>query len=431
MKPKMSAHFEGLKPSATRIAQIMFEKRDGDIEAVNVAIGNVSLPMHPAMQQRIKCLPRFSTGVVPYCSPAGYKETKDAFLNIISSCGHDTSKLHVHITDGGSAAMEYVILGVCGPAGSTDQPLMLIDASYTNYHALARRTGRAIVTVTRELREDGTFTLPDFNEMDQLIRKEKPNALVVIPYDNPTGHFLDQDDLVKFAELCVVHNIWMISDEAYREMHYVDKKGSSIWGITEKDVPGIEGRRISIESASKMWNACGIRVGALVTDNQLFHEKGVAESTGNLCSNVVGQEIFSAIADVPHVELHEWYQKQRAYYKNMLTTFTADLRERLPGIIVSSPDASLYSVVDVRKIAKPGFKAMDFVMYCAEKGSVEVEGKKMTLLVAPMAGFYKMKEGEKNPGQTQMRIAYVVSPEKIKLVPRLFTELFKSYESTR
>jgi aspartate aminotransferase len=110
---------------------------------------------------------------------------------------------------------------------------------------------------------------------------------VVIPYDNPTGHFYDQDSMIALAQLCVKHDLRMISDEAYRELFYIDKPATSIRGITDKEVPGIEGRRISIETASKVWNACGLRVGALVTDNKEFHEKSVAEYTANLCTNVI------------------------------------------------------------------------------------------------------------------------------------------------
>ena len=101
------------------------------------------------------------------------------------------------------------------------------------------------------------------------------------------------------------------------------------------------------------------------------------------------------------------------------------------GVIVSSPDASLYSVVDVKNAAKPGFDAMDFVMYCAKEGKAEVDGEERTLLVAPMAGFYNVAPGEENPGRTQMRVAYVERPEVMERVPELFAELFRQYEASR
>ena len=435
MKPKLSKHFEEREPSDIRLAQIEFAKRTVKPEAINVAIGNVSLPMHPAMQER-KSAPDaedspFKDGVMKYSPTVGFEETNKAFLNIIASSGFKTEKLHSQITVGGSQAMELLILGVCGPAGTREEPLLLIDPAYTNYKAMAERAGRATISIQRHLQENGKFTLPEIKGIEKIIREHKPGAMLVIPYDNPTGQFYDNKTMVELGKLCVKYNLWMVSDEAYRELYYVKNNVSSIWGLTNKEVPGIEGRRISIESASKVWNACGLRIGAIVTDHFKFHKKAVAENTANLCPPVSGQYIFGALAHVSHPNLQRWYSEQRKYYKPMLSELTNNLRKRLPGVIVSSPDASIYSVIDVRNIAKLDFDAVDFVLYCSREGAVDVNGKELTLLVAPMAGFYSVKKGEPNPGKTQMRIAYVETPENMKLVPLLFTELFKKYELSR
>ncbi len=432
MKAKISAHFKTRKPSAIRLAQIEFEKRKDNVIAVNTAIGNVSLPMHPAMQERMFNLKYenspFKEGVVKYTTTVGFEETNKAFLNIIASSGFNTENLYSQITDGGSQAMELVILGVCGKAGTNEKPLLLIDPAYTNYNSMAERTGRNTISIERRLEDDGKFTLPETKRIEDTIKTYQPGAIVVIPYDNPTGNFYDHKTMVGIAKLCVKYNMWMISDEAYRELYYLKDKTSSIWGVTNKEVPGIEGRRISIESASKVWNACGLRIGAIVTDNLEFCEKSVAENTANLCPNAIGQYIFGALAHVSHSDLKKWYSEQREYYRHMLSELTTELRKLLPGIIVSSPDASIYSVVDVRNIAQQDFDALDFVMYCAKEGKVDIDGKEFTLLVSPMAGFYSTKENELNAGKTQMRIAYVALPDEMKLVPRLFAELFEQYQ---
>jgi aspartate aminotransferase len=434
-QPVMSEHYRNRKPSSIRIAQLKYLERTDGTEDVNVAIGNVSLPMHPAMVDRMRRLgdgeSPFKNGAVQYTITAGMPETRDAFLNILASSGYPTAGLHVQITDGGSLGMELAVVGCCGPAGSTERPLLLIDAAYTNYKAFADRLGRSTVSVCRILNEDGKFTLPSVDEIEKVIEEHQPGALVVIPYDNPTGQFYEQETLVLLARLCVKNNLWMISDEAYRELHYTGEKPSSVWAISESDVPGISGRRIGIETSSKVWNACGLRIGAVVTDNADFHQRAVAEYTANLCASAIGQWIFAALAHESHDDLRAWYGQQREYYRNMLVSFTNDLKEELPGVIVSSPDASIYSVVDVRNVAQPGFNALDFVLFCASEGAVEVDGKPLTLLAAPMAGFYSVPEGASNPGLTQMRIAYVLPPERMALVPRLFADLFRQYEATR
>mgnify|MGYP002078700658 CR=1 FL=1 len=421
------------------MAQIEFLKRTDNVQAINVSIGDVSLPMHPKMQERMFHLQNeespFKKWIVPYSLSKWYEETNNAFINIIAASGYDTTWLYSQITDGGSLGMELIIVWCCGPAGSKEQPLLLIDAAYTNYMTMANRVWRSTISVRRNLQKDGKFTLPDITELEKTIKENRPGALVVIPYDNPTGHFYDQESMITLAQLCVKYDLWMISDEAYRELFYVNKPATSIRGITNKDVPWIEWRRISIETASKVRNACWLRVGALVTDNKEFHEKSIAEYTANLCTNVIGQYIFGALANESKEDLQLRYKKQREYYKEMLETTTNMFKESIPGIIISSPEASLYSVIDVRDIAKQDFDANEFVFYCASKGQVQQKrnGKmeNLTLLVAPMTWFYSSHEGEKNPGKTQMRIAYILSPEEMKLVPTLFKELFEQFEKNR
>jgi len=421
MEPELSKHFKSREPSAIRLSQIEFMKRNDNVTAINTAIGNVSLPMHPAMQKRLHNLDAFKDGVVKYSATVGYEETNKAFLNVISSSGFKSDHLFSQITDGGTQGMELMIVGTCGGPGTEEKPLLLIDAAYTNYMELAKRLGRKTVSIRRDLQDHGKFTLPEIHEIEEVIKKHKPGAMVVIPYDNPTGHFYDHKTLVELAKMCVKYNLWMVSDEAYRELHYVDHDTVSVWGITNDMVPGIEGRRISIETSSKVWNACGLRIGALVTDNQLYHEKSVAENTVSLCPNVIGQYIFGALVHESAKDLKEWYGKQRKYYHDMLVSLTEELKGLLPGVIVSSPDASIYSVVDVKNIAE-NFDAKDFVLYCAQKGNIDGH----TLLVSPMAGFYS---DSPNPGKTQMRIAYVEKPEMMKKVPKLFAELFKEYQA--
>ena len=429
--PQLSAHFAARQPSPIRVSQIRFAERTDGAKAINVAIGNVSLPMHPAMQQRLGALRAddspFVDGVVKYTATVGLPETRRAFLNIIESSGFPTDGLHCQVTDGGSQAMELVILGACGPAGTDERPLLLIDAAYTNYSSFASRLGRGTVSIQRTLQESGRFTLPSLDRIEQVIREHRPGGLVVIPYDNPTGHFYDRATMIELARLCVEHDLWLISDEAYRELFYTGDAVSSVWGLTEDEVPGITGRRISIETASKVWNGCGLRIGALVTDSPEFHAKAVAENTAALCPNAIGQYVFGALAGEQHDVLQAWYAELRDYYRAMMVRVSGELKALLPGAIVSNPDASLYSVVDLRALVGPDFDAMDFVRFCASEGAVDLDGTATTLLTAPMAGFYSVPDGQPNPGRTQLRIAYIERPETMAKVPGLFAALLKDF----
>ncbi len=429
--PILSKYFEGKHPSPLRLATIEFAKRSDNVKAINTAIGNVSLPMHPAMKKRMFNLDAadspFKDGVDPYTLTVGTEECQEAFLNAVRASGFNTDNLHVQITDGASAAMEMIILGCCGPPKSGERPLLVIDPSYTNYKLMADRTDRKIVSMKRKLQDDGKFTLPDLDEIKSIIEKHKPGAMVVIPYDNPTGHFYDQETMIKLAKICVEHDLWMISDEAYRELFYTGQEPSSIWGITNNEVPGIEGKRIGLDTSSKVWNACGLRIGAIITDNEEIYEKSVAEYTANLSPNSIGQYIFGAIAHEKVEDLQKWFEEIRGYYKDLMADVSSELKNKIPDLIVSSPDSAIYSVLDVRKLVDDKFNAKDFVLYCAKEGKTDINGESMTLLVAPMDDFYNMENGDASPGRTQMRIAYVAKPEEMKLVPELFSKLFEQY----
>lgn len=429
--PKLSTYYQSRQPSAVRLAQIEFNKRQEKIKAINTAVGNVTLSMHPAMQQRLKNLAKkdspFANGVIEYAPNTGVSECINAFLNIIASSGFTTDNLQVLVTNGGSVAMELVVLGMCGLEEKQEKPLLLIDPAYSNYQSLCARVRRANISITRTLRNDGHFTLPDFSQIEKVIQEKKPGAILIIPYDNPTGQFFNQETINRFAKLAVKYNLWLISDEAYRELNYTGQPVSSIWGVSNQQVPGIEGRRVSIESASKVWNACGLRVGALVTDNKELHTQALAEFTANLGAGAIDQYIFAGLANEKHQNLKKWYEKQRNYYQQIITQTANGLKKELPEIIVSQPEASIYSVVDVKNLVSEDFNSKDFVMYCALQGKVVIDGQALTLLVAPMGGFYNVIKGQSNPGRTQMRIAYVETPDRIKLVPKLFASLFKQY----
>ena len=425
MAPNLSSHFENRLPSAIREAQIIFTQREdkNEIQVVNLAIGNVSLPMHPAMQNRLNEMGQiwFKDGVVKYTTSVGTDEAREAFLNIIGSEGVDTSHLYCMITDGGSQAMELMMLGVCGP--SSEKPLMLLDPAYTNYIEFGKRLSIPIVTANREISDDGTFEPLALDEIEKIIAENAPGGLLVIPTDNPTGQFLNQRQLIDLAKICVNHNIWIVSDEAYRQLYYGEDGSSSIWKITEEDVPGITGSRISIESSSKVWNACGLRIGGLVTDNLDFHTKAVSEYTANLCANAIGQEIFGSLAHESHHDLNAWYQHQRNYYSGLIMPLRENLMKEIPGLIVSNPEAAIYFVIDFRNICADTFDSRDFVKYCASKGKVRIDDQEFTLLLAPMNGFYS----DPKRGKTQMRVAMVAPKELIEKTPLILSGLYTAY----
>lgn len=427
--PKLSETAEMAESSVIRDAQESFRWRDdaNEVSPLNLAIGNVSLPMHPGMLHRARDIDSenhpLNKGIVPYSATVGTDNARAAVLNIIGAPGFDTEGLYPHITAGGTGAMELMIRACC----QEGQPLMLIEPFYTNYKELATKLGIPITSIRRTLQENGKFSIPDFDEIKEQIRSTGANALVVIPYDNPSGQFLSQEVLIEIAKICVEENIWMVSDEAYRGLVYSDEKPSSIWGLSEKHVPGIIGRRIGIESASKLFNACGERMGALVTDNKKLHQQAVKLATPELCASVRSQHTLSALKYESKADIMKWIENLREYYRNLITSTVQAFREHMPELLVSNPDASIYFVIDFKKI-DPNFDSKAFVDFCAKEGrvdSVPVDGKPGTLFLAPMGGFYSNPEF----GRTQMRVAAVNTKDQMLLAPELCSQLFEQYKA--
>ena len=429
MKPKISNHFKNRNPSAIREAQIIFSNRvdKNEVDIINLAIGNISLPMHPSMIQKMKELgsTSFSDGIIKYTPTIGTDNARNAFLNILSSLDIETHNIHCNITDGGSAAMELMLLGVCGP--SSHRPIMLLDPAYTNYVDFTKRLSIPIITNERKLKKNGSFEKLDLRKIKELINTEKPAGLVVIPYDNPSGQYIERKILIELSKICVESNIWIISDEAYRTLYYGDNSNvSSIWNISESEVKGITGRRISIESSSKVWNACGLRIGALMTDNSKFHEKSTSEYTANLSANALGQEIFGVLKDETKENLVLWYTSQQSYYKKIMYKLRRDLENKIPGLIISKPQAAIYFIIDFKNIVDEKFDSVLFTKYCAEKGRVKIKQCFYSILLAPMKSFYQNTK----LGRTQMRLAVVEPPEKMNLTAEVLKSLFFEYNKS-
>ena len=183
--PSLSNHFKKRKPSSIRQAQIKFSNREDrkKVKVINLAIGNVSLPIHPSMRKRMESLSNNDTiakGKIPYTSTMGLEETRNAFLKAISSLDIDISNLFTSITDGGSSAMEIMLLGVCGP--SSKQPIMLLDPAYTNYLQFCKRLDIPVLSTDRILTDNGTFAPLNFDKILEIYNSNQSNFTLNINF---------------------------------------------------------------------------------------------------------------------------------------------------------------------------------------------------------------------------------------------------------
>ena len=282
---------------------------NSDVFTLSAGIGNVSHPMHPALYERLENVHKYFPGRVGQYPPTeGYPETRRAFLRVIEASGFPTDGLNVLVTDGGSRAMSIALQLLDG-----DRPLLVFDPTYNPYHTKAKQFSRQTVAVTRRMQEDGSFTWPERRELEEIIEREKPSGVLVITGDNPTGQFITQERMKELGQLCVSHNMLMFSDEAYRELNKYAQT-SSVWGLTDKEVPGIEGRRVSIESASKTFCFCAGHIGAFVSDNPELYEKALNIYGSDVASNAFSQRVFDMVGLLTLAELKQWFDGLRTYY---------------------------------------------------------------------------------------------------------------------
>lgn len=423
-KPNISPYFNQLNPSPLRGARQLAAKRKDKVTIIDASIGSVTLPTYPAIKKRLFNLsPGFKSGSLPYTPTEGTHEAQTAFINIYKALGINLKGLDITITASGSLAMQYVMLGVV----SKKKPLAAFGPVYANYLSYGQRFNLPVVSLNRYLSNDGVFSIPNQSEIESFIKKTKPGALLVIPADNPTGAYFTQERLNFLAKLAVKYNLFLVSDEAYLGLYnQKDKQPSSIW---RTNVPGIKGRRIGIHSASKNMNGCGLRIGAVITDNQELAQSILYCASADLCAGIVDQYLFGALAKEPKKNIQKFLKDLRTYYYSMMTQFRDTLIKEIPDLIISQPAASIYQVIDFKNLRLKNFKALDFINWSSSHAKVKINNKSYLFLTAPMSGFYQKQKGQKNPGDTQVRVAFVQPKKDMLLGAKVLAEQLKQYLS--
>ena len=376
--PQLSAHFAGRKPSVIRLAQIEFAKRRDDTEALNVAIGNVSLPMHPAMQRapahpRRRAQPLRRRRGRATAPPSAWRRPTAAFLNIIASSGFATDGLHSQVTDGGSQAMELVIVGCCGPAGSDRAAAAADRRGLHQLQGLRRAPGPPHrVDHPQRWATTAASPCPSLAEIEAIIVRHRPGAMVVIPYDNPTGQLYDRATLRGPGP--ALRGARPVAGQRRglpRAVLRGRRRGQHL-GPERPEVPGH--RRPPHQHRDAPQGLERLRP----AHRRAGHRQRGVPRPGR--GREHGQPLLQRDRPV-HLRrpgparatptCRPGTRRQRDYYRAMLRDFTAPhCASCCRGSIVSSPDARIYSVVDVRNIAPADFDALEFVLLLRARGQV-------------------------------------------------------------
>ncbi|MDE6527009.1 MAG: pyridoxal phosphate-dependent aminotransferase, partial [Muribaculaceae bacterium] len=273
--------------------------------------------------------------------------------------------------------------------------------TYANYMAFAISAGATVVPVMSTI--DTGFSLPPVEEFEKLITPRTKAILICNP-NNPTGYIYTEEEMLKIRDIVKRHNLFLFSDEVYREFCYT---GAPC--ISAMQLPGIENNVVLLDSVSKRYNECGIRIGALVTRNEELKKVVMKFCQARLSPPLIGQLVAEASIDTPEEYMRATFNE---YVERR--NFLIERLNEIPGCYSPMPMGAFYTVARL-----PVDDADRFCLWCLEK--FEYEGQ--TVFMAPASGFYSVP----GKGKQEVRIAYVLKKEELAKAMDVLEKALEAY----
>ena len=344
---------------------------------------NIGQPDVPTPPEAFEALKKIDRKVLEYSPSAGLLSLRQKLCEYYRRFHIDVEADDVIITTGGSEAVLFAFMSCLDPGDEIIVP----EPSYANYMAFAISAGAKIVTVPSTI-DDG-FELPPVEKFEALISPRTKGILICNP-NNPTGYLYTMKEMLQIRDLVKRHDLFLFSDEVYREFCYT---GAPY--ISALHLPGIENNVVLIDSVSKRYNECGIRVGALITKNAALRKCVMKFCQARLSPPLVGQIVAEASIDASPDYMLATYNEYVERRK-----FLVDRINRIPGCYTPIPMGAFYTVVRL-----PVDDDDDFCRWCLEE--FDYEGQ--TVFMAPASGFYTTP----GLGRDEVRIAYVLNREEL------------------
>ncbi len=354
-------------------------KRNG-IHVYQLNIGQPDIKTPDCALEAVRNIDR---EILEYSPSQGYRSLRTKMVGYYAEYGIDLSPDEIIITSGGSEAIMFAYMACLDPGDE----VLVTDPSYANYMAFAISCGAVLKSVKTSI-EDG-FRLPSIEEFEALITP-KTKAILICNPNNPTGYLYTRKEMNQLREIVKKHNLFLFSDEVYREFIYTKQPYISAFHLE-----GIEENTILIDSISKRYSECGIRIGALITKNKEVRKAVMKFCQARLSPPLIGQIIAEASISTPKEymeEVYDEYLSRRNFLINELN--------KIPGVYSPTPMGAFYTMVQL-----PVEDAEDFCRWCLTDFSYE--GK--TIMMAPGKGFYTNPED----GKREVRMAYVLNKEDL------------------
>lgn len=344
---------------------------------------NIGQPDLPTPQKGLDVLRHIDRKVLEYSPSQGFKSYREKLTGYYKKYDINLTADDIIITSGGSEAVLFAFLSCLNPGDEIIVP----EPAYANYMAFAISAGAKIKTIATTIEEG--FSLPKVEKFEELIN-EHTRAILICNPNNPTGYLYTRREMNQIRDLVKKYDLYLFSDEVYREFIYT---GSPY--ISACHLEGIENNVVLIDSVSKRYSECGIRVGALITKNEKVRSAVMKFCQARLSPPLLGQLVAEASIDEPEEYSREVYDEYVERRKCLI-----DGLNRIPGVYSPIPMGAFYTVAKL-----PVDNAEKFCAWCLT--DFEYEGQ--TVMMAPAAGFYTTP----NAGINQVRIAYVLNKDDL------------------
>ena len=386
-----------------KLAPLAYEAEERGMKIYKLNIGQPDLP---TPQKALDVLKNIDRTILEYSPSQGNLSLRKALVSYYERYQIKLTPDEIIITAGGSEAVLFAFLSCLNPGDEIIVP----EPAYANYMSFAISAGAVIRTVTTTI--DEGFCLPKVEKFEELIN-ERTKAILICNPNNPTGYLYTQKEMNQIRDLVKKYNLYLFSDEVYREFIYT---GSPY--ISAMHLEGIEQNVVLIDSVSKRYSECGIRIGALITKNEAVRKTVMKFCQARLSPPLIGQLVAEASIEGTEQYSRDMYEEYVERRKCMI-----DGINRIPGCYTPIPMGAFYTVAQL-----PVDDADKFCEWCLSefiwKDDMTPEGcAGETIMMAPASGFYS----DPSHGRNQVRLAYVLKKEDLQRALHVLAKALEAY----
>ena len=367
-------------------------------EGVKVYHLNLGQPDIKSPECALNAIKNFSQENVSYSHSAGLMELRKGLVEkYYRKLGIDITVDELIVTVAGSESVNLALEITCNPGDE----VIVLEPFYTNYNTFAFMNGLTLKAIPTDIRNG--FQIPPIEEFEKAIT-DKTKAILVCNPGNPTGTQYSKESMLALGEIARKHDLFLLSDEVYREFCYTDEPHFSAMNI-----PGLEQNVILIDSVSKRYKLCGARVGCIISHNKDVMAAAMKFAQARLCPPVIGQIASIGALDTPDeyfAAVKEEYIKRR--------DFMIEALNKIEGVFTPLPMGAFYTIAEL-----PVDDTESFARWMLESFRIDKE----TTMVTPAASFYKTP----SQGKNHARIAYVLEVDEMKKALRILEEGLKAY----